>query len=168
MSLPKSVLVTFAFALVACVVYGQNQSQVSPNCMGCICEASSNCNSTMGCSTPYPGGYFCGPFLISLAYWTDAGKPVLQHDDPEKKGAFENCVTDLYCAADTLRRYMKKFSSNQNRADCNNDGKVDCVDFAYMHLLGGYGCKDPSIVTTDYFTKFQTCWNVVNSAQPSG
>ncbi|KAK7060662.1 hypothetical protein SK128_018827, partial [Halocaridina rubra] len=62
---------------------GQN---VDPNCLGCICEASTRCNVSVGCHTPYAGAYFCGPFLISWAYWADAGKPVLQNDDPEKRG----------------------------------------------------------------------------------
>ena len=128
-----------------------NQNQVSDNCLECICEASTNCNTSLACSTPYPGGYFCGAFLLSMAYWTDAGRPVLVNDDPDRKGAFENCALDLYCAAETLRRYMKKFSNNFERSDCNNDGVVNCHDFAIMHRLGGYGRKDQSIVTTDYY-----------------
>ena len=63
-----------------------NFSGQSPNCLGCLCEASTGCNATVACNTPYAGAYFCGPFVISWAYWSDAGKPVLQNDDPEKRG----------------------------------------------------------------------------------
>ena len=59
---------------------------VAADCLGCLCEASTSCNSTIGCTSAPPGGYFCGPFLISRAYWVDAGKPVLGGDDPERAG----------------------------------------------------------------------------------
>ncbi|XP_069189563.1 invertebrate-type lysozyme-like isoform X1 [Procambarus clarkii] len=134
--------------------------------MGCLCEASTSCNATSPCHTPPGGGYFCGPFLISFPYWTDAGKPVLKGDDPNVKGAFENCVLDLYCAAKTVRQYMKKFASGGAgvSADCNGDGVVNCVDFAYMHMLGGFGCHDSSMLGTAFFKRFDNCWKVVEAA----
>lgn len=137
------------------IVYGQGT--LSPNCLGCICEASSACNATIGCSTPYAGAYFCGPFLISWAYWADAGKPVLQNDNPDAKGAFENCVSDLYCAAETVRLYLGKFST-----DCNNDRIVNCDDYARLHKLGGYSCTG-GIETTDYWRGYTQCNSVVGN-----
>lgn len=52
------------------------------------------------------------------------------------------------------------------KGDCNGDGKIDCIDFAYMHRLGGYGCKDPSMNSTDFYKRFDTCWRVVQAALP--
>lgn len=45
---------------------------VSQVCLGCMCEAASGCNTTVGCT-----GDVCGPFRITWAYWADAGKPTL-------------------------------------------------------------------------------------------
>lgn len=135
------------------VVYGQGT--VAPDCLGCICEASSACNATVGCHVPYAGAYFCGPFLISWAYWADAGKPVLQNDNPDVKGAFENCVNDLYCAAETVRLYLAKFSS-----DCNGDGATTCADYALLHKLGGYECS-ANIADQEYWTGYLRCSQVV-------
>ncbi|XP_069189564.1 invertebrate-type lysozyme-like isoform X2 [Procambarus clarkii] len=118
--------------------------------MGCLCEASTSCNATSPCHTPPGGGYFCGPFLISFPYWTDAGKPVLKGDDPNVKGAFENCVLDLYCAAKTVRQYMKKFAS-----DCNGDGVVSCVDYVRIHKHGQNGCSAP--LTGIFEKQFEEC-----------
>ncbi|XP_066966294.1 lysozyme 2-like isoform X1 [Macrobrachium rosenbergii] len=163
MSLIKTAIVCVTAAVIFALVQGQGS--VQPNCLGCICEASTQCNVSVGCHTPYAGAYFCGPFLISWAYWADAGKPVIQNDDPNRQGAFENCVNDLYCSAETVRQYMGKFATN---GDCNEDGQVDCTDFAQMHRMGGYGCRDPSIRTTDFYKRFETCWKVVQAATVGG
>lgn len=48
-------------------------------CLGCICEAASDCNQTIGCL-----GDYCGMFLVSRTYWVDAGAPVLIGDDPNR------------------------------------------------------------------------------------
>lgn len=48
-------------------------------CLGCICEATSDCNQTIGCL-----GDYCGMFLVSHTYWVDAGAPVLIGDDSNK------------------------------------------------------------------------------------
>lgn len=64
---------------------------------------------------------------------------------------------------------MISFSCSQQdpmKGDCNDDGKIDCIDFAYMHRVGGYSCKDPSMANTTFFKRFETCWNVVQAALP--
>ncbi|XP_076233265.1 uncharacterized protein LOC143178454 [Calliopsis andreniformis] len=104
--------------------------EVTSTCLGCICEATSNCNATVGCD-----GSVCGPFRITWAYWVDAGKPKL-NDGSNDNDSYTQCTNDLYCAADTLKRYMDKFVQ-----DCNGDGVVDCDDFLRIHQLGGYGCS---------------------------
>ncbi|XP_046406711.1 lysozyme-like [Ischnura elegans] len=119
-----------AFVLAAAVVYGQDNQLVSEVCLGCICNAISGCNRTLTCS-----GDVCGIFRITWAYWSDAGKPVIEGDDPAAQGAYPRCVNEPYCAAATVRGYMARF-----RQDCNGDGVINCDDYARLHLLGGYGC----------------------------
>lgn len=80
-------------------------ADLSFTCLGCICEAASNCNLTIGCR-----GRLCGPFLVAKEYWEDAGKPVLDGDISEKEGAYERCVNDPYCAAETVKRYVYRFA----------------------------------------------------------
>jgi hypothetical protein len=56
-------------------------------CMGCICEATSNCNLTFHCTRG-----LCGPFLISQIYWKEAGRPTVLGDHPNNKGG-ENLLS---------------------------------------------------------------------------
>lgn len=49
------------------------KADVSQVCLGCLCEAVSGCNTTVGCS-----GDVCGPFRMTRSYWTDGGKPTLE------------------------------------------------------------------------------------------
>jgi len=129
----------------------------SPNCLGCICEASSGCNQTIGCSSH--AGYHCGPFLISWNFWKEVEQPVLrQGDNPDRKGAFEECANDLHCAADTVALYLKKFPQ-----DCDGDGRISCLDHAMVHKLGGYSCATPQPVPQQpYFAALQQCLDVFN------
>ncbi|XP_050716983.1 lysozyme-like isoform X1 [Eriocheir sinensis] len=166
MSLLQRVIASVTAALILAVLSADAAAEVDPNCLGCLCEGATKCNATTQCHVPYAGAYFCGPFHISWAYWADAGKPVMQHDNPEKQGAFENCATDLYCSARIVREYMNKFGKDPKKGDCNGDGKIDCVDYAYMHRLGGFTCKDPSMTNTSFFERFNTCWQVVQAALP--
>jgi len=131
-------------------------------CLGCLCESSTSCNITTGCFSPAPqGGFFCGPFYISRDYWIDAGSPVLGGDVATRPGAFEVCANDMFCAANTVMAYMKKFATE----DCNGDGRVDCQDFAHIHVLGGYACKSPAFQTSPFFQRFTRCMNVLNAAK---
>ncbi|KYQ46175.1 hypothetical protein ALC60_14839 [Trachymyrmex zeteki] len=45
-------------------------------CIGCICEAASGCNITVGCNGPV-----CGPFYITKQYWDCTGNGVIDCDD---------------------------------------------------------------------------------------
>lgn len=57
--------------------------KVQPNsnwCLGCICEAISNCTRGLQCD-----GGVCGLFRITWAYWADAGKPTLNNEDPNSQ-----------------------------------------------------------------------------------
>ncbi|XP_059475804.1 lysozyme-like [Neocloeon triangulifer] len=143
----------FALALFAPLTAAQQGATgpLSVECLGCICEAISNCNRTLTCS-----GDVCGLFRITWAYWSDAGKPVLQGDNPSADGAYGRCTVDPYCAALTVQQYMTKYSQ-----DCNRDGSVDCTDFARIHKLGGYGCGAP--LDPIYEQKYTTCINHVQT-----
>ncbi|KAG0727586.1 Lysozyme [Chionoecetes opilio] len=155
MSPLQRILVSVTVALVLAMLYGKAQgAEMDPNCLGCMCEASSNCNASTLCHTS--STYFCGPFHLTWAYWADAGKPVLQHDNPDRKGAFENCANDLYCAAETVKQYMRLFAT-----DCDGDGVHSCKDYVRIHKLGKSACTVP-IPRGDFLTKFETCAHRLN------
>ncbi|PNF16070.1 hypothetical protein B7P43_G04578, partial [Cryptotermes secundus] len=109
---------------------GQPLSPVTELCLGCLCEANTDCNRSFRCEEGE-----CGLFRISVPYWKDAGSPIIKGDNDTTDGAFERCVLDPYCAASTVQGYMARF-----RKDCNGDNKVDCQDFALLHYLGA-GCE---------------------------
>lgn len=39
--------------------------------------------------------------------------------------------------------------------DCNGDGVINCLDYAAIHRLGGYGCRGPT--DQPYHDKFYNC-----------
>ncbi len=55
-------------------------------CARCLCEAATGCERRIGSQ----GGY-CGPFGVSRLYWHEAGRPVLPHDDPDRKEGESHC-----------------------------------------------------------------------------
>lgn len=126
-------IVSLVLTLIACI-HGQEQGggTVSQVCLGCICEASSGCNTTIGCS-----GTVCGPFAITWAYWSDAGKPIL-NGESDTGEAYARCTSDPYCAARAVQGYMAKFAQ-----DCTGDQRIDCDDYVRIHQLGGHGCSGP-------------------------
>lgn len=143
-------ILTLCLCFVAAFVYGQVQPSnpaepVSQTCLGCICEASSGCNTTLKCD-----GDVCGPFRITWGYWHDSGKPTFNNESPDSKQAFANCVNDAFCAARAVQGYMTKYGQ-----DCNGDGKVDCDDYARIHRHGGYGCSAP--LDPAYETPYKLC-----------
>ena len=50
---------------------------ITNECIGCICEAASGCNVDRKCS-----GGFCGPFVMSVNFWIEAGRCVKGNEDP--------------------------------------------------------------------------------------
>nr|CAA21317.1 EG:EG0003.8 [Drosophila melanogaster] len=107
---------------------------VTELCLTCICEAISGCNATAICTSAEKGA--CGIFRITWGYWVDAGKLTVNGEHPDSEKAFINCANDPHCAADLVQNYMKKFNQ-----DCNDDGEMDCHDYARIHKLGAYGCQ---------------------------
>lgn len=74
-------------------------------CWRCICEASTDCNTTIGCQQG-----FCGPMKLSWTYWKDSGKPTVNNEDPEKEEAYMNCANDIYCSIISVQRYTHGFA----------------------------------------------------------
>jgi hypothetical protein len=103
---------------------------LSVECLGCICEAISGCNRTLTC-----GGEVCGLFRITWAYWSDAGKPVLQGDNAAADGgkminnchAFATLNVFLLLAKSKLLQLQKKLKIK----------KTLCVE-KYIILYGLY------------------------------
>nr|XP_045609372.1 lysozyme-like isoform X1 [Procambarus clarkii]XP_045609373.1 lysozyme-like isoform X2 [Procambarus clarkii]XP_045609374.1 lysozyme-like isoform X3 [Procambarus clarkii]XP_045609375.1 lysozyme-like isoform X3 [Procambarus clarkii] len=137
MSVVKTVLIGLTAATMVVLVYGQTDIEMTDDCLGCLCDASTRCNKAMGCHSV--NLKVCGPFLISKPYWNEAGKPVLnERDDPYAENAFNDCVHDYTCSVKTIRNYMAKYGK-----DCNGDGVIDCDDFARLHKFGYTDCSKP-------------------------
>ena len=80
-----------------------------------------NCKTFSYLSFHYSGAY-CGPYLLSWAYWSDGGQP---------GGDYATCANNKGCAQQAVQGYMNKWER-----DCNGDGLIDCTDFAAIHKLG--------------------------------
>jgi len=127
---------------------------VTNNCIGCICEASTRCDTNVTCIN---NGFLCGPFYISKPFWIDAGRCVQPGDNPENPDAFLKCATDLACASRIVRSHMIAFGQ-----DCSGDGLVTCDDYVMMHKNGGWSCRNP-IQDTEFWGIYQECKNLIIS-----
>lgn len=109
------------------------------HCMSCLCEASSVCDENVQCNGP-----FCGPFQISEPYWIDSGMPnmtFLTSKEEKNRSAFYNCATNIICGMASVIKYMERY-----QIDSNGDGKIDCDDFALIHLYGPNGSAGKSLM----------------------
>jgi len=143
----------FAILLLSVAIVAVTSQEVSDKCLGCICEASTNCEQNHGCTE----AGVCGPMLISWPFWADAGKYVIKGTSPNDKNAYSDCANDLYCSGATVRGYMAKY-----KKDCNGDGRIDCEDFARLHKLGYQSCDGSAITQSEYYSKFKSCAAAVN------
>jgi len=132
-------------------VQGNANAPVTEVCLGCICEAVSNCDPTLRCE-----GDVCGLFRITWPYWSDGGKPTVNGELPTSQTAYANCANDPYCAAQAVQGYMSKYGQ-----DCNGDGQINCLDYAAIHRFGGYGCQQA--LPPDYGNKFNQCLKIVGA-----
>ncbi|XP_076326140.1 lysozyme 2-like [Tachypleus tridentatus] len=130
--------------LVTVTVIGQNY--VSDECLKCICQASTKCNLSQGCNTN------CGPYLISFAYWKDAGLPGKTKNYVDYND-FVACVTNVQCAKQTIRGYMKNWARN-----CVKNREINCNDVARIHKTGRVGCHGTWYKGTDYWKLFKQCY----------
>ncbi|XP_059085568.1 lysozyme 2-like isoform X2 [Tigriopus californicus] len=132
--------------VVNCV---RTNNNVTDTCLGCICEASSSCNATIGCIN---NNDLCGPFLISKAFWIDAGQCTLTpNEDPNGKDAYVRCASDIGCSSDILRSYFTRFLK-----DCNGDRLVTCEDYVMLHKNGGWNCGT-DLAGTDFWDLYLEC-----------
>ncbi|CAB4067976.1 unnamed protein product [Lepeophtheirus salmonis] len=132
------------------IIYSCNaeNSPISDNCLGCICEGSSGCTPAAGCSS---GNKRCGPFRLTKEYWISSGSCVTNGDDPTSALAFENCANDIRCASLTIRSYINRFQQ-----DCNGDLNETCDDYAMIHKSGGFNCER-CISGTKFWRGFSSC-----------
>jgi hypothetical protein len=122
---------------------------IESSCFNCICEATSGCDQRARCRTNEFGEFVCGPFALNRFFWTEAGKP----GDQGSANAFESCALDRSCAQHTIQSYV-----NRNPIDCNDDGAIDCLDFAALARLGKAACNLHSLLDSNYWTRFQQCY----------
>lgn len=82
-------------------------------CLGCLCEATSRCNATIGCNEED-----CGMFRITRPYWMDAERPVLSLDNPDSEGGKLFRVDKCFCSCGLIYfvfdRLKQFFSDTQN------------------------------------------------------
>lgn len=121
------------------------KGQINDVCLGCICEAVSGCNTTSACDNG-----LCGPFRISNDYWLDGDKPTLKGESSNAPQAFQSCVNDHRCAAEALENYVIKY-----KTDCNGDQRIDCLDYAAIHLFGPNDCK--TVFPEPFSSKLYKC-----------
>lgn len=65
-------------SLIVFTVQNNTTLPVTDVCLGCICEAASECDRSLKCT-----GDVCGLFRITWAYWSDSGKPTQQGEAPD-------------------------------------------------------------------------------------
>ncbi|XP_021948033.1 lysozyme [Folsomia candida] len=140
-----------SLVFIVLLINGGDGQEISDECLGCICHASSGCNKNQGCTD----GGVCGPFLLTWPFWADAGKLMIKGSNPTN--AYSDCSNDLYCAAESVRSYARKYAK-----DCNQDGIIDCEDFARIHKNGPGACGDLQLLQTEYYQKFAQCKAKVN------
>ena len=99
------------------------------------------------------GKFICGPFQVDWEYWSEAGKPGNRPDLSNLEN-FQQCLTNRQCAEETVRGYMAKF-----RKDCNEDGSIDCNDFAALHIAGPRSCNAQWYLDSQYYADFRSCYD---------
>lgn len=158
--------------------YGQYKI-VPPNCMACICQVESNCQTPSSLCQPDATADSCGPYQIKEAYWADAhampksatGTGKLVYPIPDVFSVsittksinsifysltfvvyldFYTCASDMTCSENTVQAYMAKYA----KASLINHTPT-CETFARIHTGGpnGWSCS----CTNAYWEKVQSC-----------
>jgi len=149
-----AVLVVSSAAQGSNYVCNPSSNGLSDNCIGCICQASTNCNQSTQC---IGGNSLCGAFLISRGFWVDAGRCVLTGDSADDPQSWRRCALDIVCAADTIRSYINRFGK-----DCSGDQLVTCEDYVMIHKNGGWNCGK-SLVGTKFWNVYEECKSIIFS-----
>lgn len=142
---------------------GSNESMRIPSeCLNCICEASSNCDTTVQCISKQRDKNRCGLYMISWNQFQESDiaittsliqlPPGVNEDTPDEK-FYQQCSTDKHCAEKLIHLYMEK-----HQKDCNADGKIDCYDMAAIHRVGPEQCNSGKFLASQYWKDFNVCY----------
>ncbi|XP_030387482.1 lysozyme 2 [Scaptodrosophila lebanonensis] len=121
---------------------------VTEDCLECLCEALSGCNASAVCVNGA-----CGIFRITWGFWVEAGQLTLPNDTALSDNAFTNCVNEPHCAAGTIQKYMYKHGQ-----DCNNDQKINCLDYGALHKMGHLKCRNE--LSYSFVNTFSKCLKI--------
>lgn len=154
-----------AHPLTAASGTGTGNASLSAECFECICEASTGCNPASRCQSSDVRRTRCGLFLVSYEQWLESGLSSqlvaaedLLVDPAADERAFYACVTERQCAERVLAAVFARASSSPVALDCNRDGKIDCYDFAALHMASRAQCSAASFLESQYWTDFNTCF----------
>lgn len=145
---------------------GLNESSKIPSeCLDCICDASSNCDSTVQCISKQREKNRCGLYMISWNQYKESDIALTtlmssltsshsssKNEDLDEK-LYHDCSTDKNCAEKLIHLYIEKYSK-----DCNNDGKIDCYDIAAIHRVGPDQCNSNKFLGSQYWRDFSHCF----------
>jgi hypothetical protein len=124
------------------------RQELSRECMECICDASSGCNQQATCPVDDPSSNHlprtCGPYQFDRTYWTLSGRP---------GRSFESCANEKSCAEESVGRFVHQMSF-----DCNEDGVIDCLDYAAIHRAGPKSCNSQWFLESPYWSSFEQCY----------
>uniref|UniRef100_T1KQ17 lysozyme n=2 Tax=Tetranychus urticae TaxID=32264 RepID=T1KQ17_TETUR len=118
---------------------------INKECLKCICEASTNCDSNTSCTNEA-----CGPFRLSRNYYESAGSP---------GDGFEVCCRDVACSEKVIQSYVLK-----HLKDCDSNSLIDCDDFAAIHRYGN-SCANYKHKQTEYWRHFEYCTVMADSVR---
>lgn len=99
------------------------------------------------------GKHVCGPYQINWEYWAEAGKPGSRGDLSGLEN-FQMCANNRECADQTVRDYITRW-----RKDCNEDGVIDCNDYAALHVAGPNQCDASWYAESKYYSDFRECYD---------
>lgn len=114
------------------------------SCLECICLGSSGCNYQTKCEKDGE----CGPYKIDYAYWYEAGYPGYEGEEDD----FKKCVQIKECAETTVKQYVARYTK-----DCNDDGIIDCIDYAALHKSGPGECSKQWVYESKFWATFSDC-----------
>lgn len=138
-------------------------SRIASECLECICDASSNCDTSVQCISKQREKNRCGLYMISWNQFQESdisltalvlgpnGSPAGEEASDEKM--YYECTTDRICAEKLIHLYIEK-----HQRDCNNDGKIDCYDIAAIHRVGPENCNSGKFLGSQYWKDFNICY----------
>lgn len=142
---------------------GLNESsRIASECLECICDASSNCDTTVQCISKQREKNRCGPYMISWNQYQESdisltslvSIPAGMSEETMDEKMYYECTTDRTCAEKLIHLYIEK-----HQMDCNRDGKIDCYDIAAIHRVGPENCNSGKFLSSQYWKDFNICYS---------